>query len=51
MREGAPLIAWSAVHGLSGILSLPSPQGRLDPSSAAETVVAAVRSAIERGLT
>lgn len=48
MREGAPLVAWSAVHGLSGILSLPSPQGQLDHSWAVDIVVSSVRRAIER---
>ena len=46
MRAAAPLIAWSAVHGVAGVLAMPS-GGRLDPDTAVEQVVGAVRRAIE----
>ncbi|MFM2106399.1 MAG: hypothetical protein RL338_1431 [Chloroflexota bacterium] len=46
MRASAPLIAWSAVHGVAGVLTLPSPADPVDPQEAVESVMRAVRRAL-----
>ena len=45
-RQMAPVIAWSAVHGLAGILSSAAPPGAVTPAEATEAVLDGVQRAL-----
>ena len=45
-RPMAPVIAWSAVHGLAGILSSAAPPGGVTPAEATEAVLDGVQRAL-----
>jgi AcrR family transcriptional regulator len=45
-RQMAPVIAWSAVHGLAGILSSTAPPGAVTPAEATEAVLDGVQRAL-----